>query len=178
MKLPSIKCFARIKLVAFVPIVLAVLISTEVSSAQAATTTILIGHSQKCLDVPNGDQADNVPINQYQCDNSQEQQFSFKNIGNGYYNIISASTGKCIDVPNGSTEDYVGINQYQCDNSAEQAFSLELVGNGYYKIIASHSGKCLNVPSGSTDENIQIQQLSCDGQQRQIFYMLPASLSL
>jgi hypothetical protein len=177
MNLPSINFFAHLKLVAFFPIVLAALISSEVSSAQASTTTILIGHSQKCLDVQNGDPANNVPINQYQCDNSQEQQFSFKNIGNGYYNIISASTGKCIEVPNGSTEDYVGINQYQCDNSNRQAFSLELVGNGYYKIIASHSRKCLDVPSGSTNDTIQIQQLSCDGQHKQMFYMLPASLS-
>ena len=105
--------------------------------------------SQKCFDIPNGNRSNNIPLNQFRCDGSPEQNFYIRETGGGYANVISASTGKCMDIPNGSTLNGIGVNQFECDGSAEQQFRVEQYDDGTFDIIARHSGKCLEVPGGS-----------------------------
>ena len=168
------------KLMSYTATMVAILlasISCASNAMQGADTAITAGHSMKCLDLPNGLTSDNVPINQFSCDNSQAQLFSFFALGNGYYNIAPKLSGKCLDVPDGSHADNLVIQQFRCDNSPEQRFFLKHVGNGYYNFIASHSGKCLDVPGASTEDNVSIEQFQCDGSREQMFYVLPQALA-
>ena len=148
------------------------IISSSIANAADQNTygRIVIGHSQKCLDVPNGSLDDNIPLNQFQCDNSPEQSFALVNVGGGYYSIMASHSGKCLDVPNAMIDDNIPINQTQCDNSPEQSFKLTPVGNDYYTIAAKHSGKCINVWNGSNDDNAAITQQQCNNQQSQMFW--------
>ncbi len=146
-----------------------VIITPREAHAQNSYGQIVIGHSQKCVDVPNGSMDDNIQVNQYRCDNSPEQAFALVDAGGGYYSIVAKHSGKCLDVPNGSMDDNIPVNQYQCDRSPEQSFNLAPVGSGYYTIVAKHSGKCINVWNGSNDDNIGLTQEQCNGQQSQMF---------
>lgn len=123
----------------------------------------------KCLDVPGGSTENNVGINQFQCDNSNEQSFLLKPAGGDHYNIIARHSGMCIDVPAGSLDDNVQIQQFQCDGSDEQKFAVRMVDNINFLLIAAHSGKCLDVPNGTNENNIPIIQFTCAGNGEQQF---------
>ena len=100
------------------------IINSSIANAADQNTygRVVIGHSQKCLDVPNGSMDDNIPLNQFQCDGSPEQNFALVNVGSGYYSIVASHSGKCLDVPNAMMDDNISINQTQCDRSPEQRF--------------------------------------------------------
>jgi len=142
----------------------------EGAAAQATSGRILIGHSQKCVDLPDGNLNDNVTINQFQCDGSPQQVFTVVVAANNYYNIISGRSGKCLNVWNGAMADNTPVTQSQCDLSPQQGFSLVAVGGDYYYIVASHSGKCLNVPNSTLDDNVGLTQSQCNRSQAQMFW--------
>jgi len=140
------------------------------AAAQVTSGKILIGHSNKCVDLPGGELSDNVGINQFQCDGSPEQGFAVVGRGGGYYSIVSNRSNKCLAIYNGSTSDGGRLTQLTCDGSPNQSFSLVSVGNDFYKVAARHSGKCLNVPGGTKDNNVGLTQSRCDGSQAQMFW--------
>ena len=144
--------------------------SASAQSPLASSGQIVIGHSTQCVDLPNGEQGENIPINQYPCDGSTEQGFAVVAAANGYYNIKSSRSGKCLTILNSSMADNDPLVQNSCNGSASQSFSLTAVGNDFYNIAASHSGKCLSVPNGSVDANIGLVQLQCNGTKAQMFW--------
>lgn len=144
--------------------------SASAQSPLASSGQIVIGHSTQCVDLPNGDQRDNVPINQYPCDGSPEQGFAVVTAANGYYSVKASASGKCLTILNGSMADNAALGQNSCNGAASQNFSLVAVGNDFYNIVASHSGKCLNVPNGSVDANIGLVQSQCNGMKAQMFW--------
>lgn len=144
--------------------------SASAQSPLATSGQIVIGHSTQCVDLPNGDLGENVPINQFPCDGSPEQGFAVAPAANGYYNIKSGRSGKCLTILNSSTADNISVVQSSCNGSASQSFSLVHVGNDFYNIAASHSGKCINVPNASMAENTGLTQLRCNGTKAQMFW--------
>jgi len=107
--------------------VLATLVGVEEASAQNAQGqnaygTIVAGNSGKCIDVPNGSTNDNIQIQQFQCDNSPKQSFTFVAVGGGYYKIVAGHSGKCLNVHNGSSNNYESITQANCNKKRRQKF--------------------------------------------------------
>ncbi|WP_415109665.1 RICIN domain-containing protein [Hyphomonas sp.] len=139
------------------------------ASAQGSGT-IIIGHSRSCIDLPNGDVNDNVPITQFQCDGTPQQAFAVVPAGTGIYNIKSSVSGKCLTVYNASTFDNAPITQSTCSGTANQAFSLAPVGSDFYTVTASHSGKCLTVPGGAVENNVGLTQVVCTSTQQQMYW--------
>ncbi|MFE4668802.1 RICIN domain-containing protein [Streptomyces sp. NPDC056716] len=74
-------------------------------------------HSGKCLDVKNGDTADETEIIQWTCDTGQHQQWRFVAKGNGYQ-LVARHSGKCLNVKGGTGEGNPLI-QYTCSSQGE-----------------------------------------------------------
>lgn len=145
----------------------------QTASAQSPAATsgrIVTGHSKQCLDVPNGDLGENIPIMQFTCDGTPQQAFAVIPAGNGYYSIKSGVSGKCLTTENRHTADNVAIVQHSCDRTASQLFSLAPVGKDFYNITALHSGRCISVPNGSMADNTVLTQVQCNGKQWQMFW--------
>ncbi|GEM_PF-5964224 len=126
--------------------------------------------TKKCLDVPSGNTADHVKIQQYTCRWSAGdplrniQQWELTPI-RGHTQFRNVRTGKCLDVPNLSVDNKVKIQQYQCRNSSDvlvfaQLWDINPVG-GKLQIRSVASGKCLDIPSGSTNNHVLVQQYTC-----------------
>ncbi len=131
---------------------------------------IIAAHSGKCLDVPNASRDENVGVNQYRCEGSNEQRFSFR-LSNDvrYSNIVAAHSGKCLGAMYGARDNNVSIVQQQCRDAMHQKFLVRPAGQGFINIILAHSGKCLDVPNGSLQDNVGVNQYDCDGSNEQRF---------
>lgn len=120
---------------------------------------IKAGHSGKYLDVHEWSTANGGNIVQWAFHGGRNQQFRFKDAGDGYYYIQSIHNGKYLQAHGASTADQGNINQWSFAEEAHLQFLLEKVGNcGYYRIKARHSGKYLNVYGDSQDDGANVIQ--------------------
>ncbi|MDQ1304827.1 MAG: hypothetical protein QG671_655 [Actinomycetota bacterium] len=137
-------------------------------SASASYTyyDVIARHSGRCLDVAEVSTATGANVYQWDCWGGQNQQWRFKNLGNGYYQVIVAHSGKCLDVSGVGTGDGVNVQQWDClSDQLNQQWRLSFFtsANGYnwYKIVARHSGKCLDVTGENTGNGANVQQWTC-----------------
>jgi HYR domain/Ricin-type beta-trefoil lectin domain-like/Secretion system C-terminal sorting domain len=91
-------------------------------------------------------------------DNTKSQKWTFKNLGNGYYIIISKNSGKVLDID--GTGDYCATGSHLIqdyyDGSKSQQFKLVKNADGSYKIINRRCNKVLKVHNGSSDSGASI----------------------
>lgn len=128
---------------------------------------IIAKHSNKVFDVTNGENS--TPIVQYSINESKSQQFKLVKKGNGYYSIISVSSGKALDIGRSSTSNGAKLIVYTKGNSANQQFKLIDKGNGYCKLQLKHSGKYLDVARSSKLNNASIIQYTLTNNDNQLF---------
>lgn len=125
--------------------------------------------SGQCLDVPGGQRKKHLPIQQYDCRNSDDtwvtaQLWQLKKVGD-YVQIQNPHSGLCLDVPDGRSENNVAIQQYECRQKGDRWLSAQLWDmeriNGYVQIRNLRTGLCLDVPTGTSQNFITIQQYTC-----------------
>jgi hypothetical protein len=146
------------------------------TSAEAVTTgsqqvhakfiaSLVARHSGKCLDVYNGSMADGANVQQWVCGNGQaNQEWRFKDAGNGYYTLRARHSHKCLDVYNGSMADGANVQQWICGKGqANQEWRLDQKDNGYFTVVNRNSGKCLDVYNGDIADGANVQQWPCLG---------------
>lgn len=95
----------------------------------AKTYTIRSVSSRKCLDVPDGNPADQVPINQFACNGGANQQWRFIPVNEfgqmtNFFEIVNQATGKCIDVPDASRQSAQPIQQFTPNGGSNQMWKL------------------------------------------------------
>lgn len=105
-------------------IVIAALVLSATSVYAQERVTIVSAASGMCLDVPNANLDDNIPINQFGCDGSLEQTFILEDRNDGFANIIASHSGKCLEVPGGRVQPNLQIVQRSCNDTREQGFLL------------------------------------------------------
>ncbi|MFI9040419.1 RICIN domain-containing protein, partial [Streptomyces sp. NPDC053726] len=79
--------------------------------------------ADKCLDVKEQSRADDVPIIQYECAGTANQQFRIRQVGDGEFEIRTFAD-KCLDVKEQSRADDVPIIQYECAGTDNQRFRI------------------------------------------------------
>ncbi len=128
-----------------------------------APYTLTARHSGKVADVFNASTADGANIVQWAANGQANQQWRFRDIGGGYHEITSVSSGKCLDVFGGAgaTADGVRVVQWACGTGTNQQWRLQDLGTGYVQLIARHSGKCLQVANAATTDGAQLVQWTC-----------------
>lgn len=137
---------------------------------------IISVNSAKSLDVEGGDTNLFSNLIQYDYYGQSNQTWLFKNCGDGYYNIISKSSGLCLDVSNGKI-DTNGTNVQLCyqNGSDAQKFRLQpinVIENNTYEIETKlDSNEILDVDFESSNDgaNIQLWNANNANNQRFIF---------
>ena len=116
-------------------------------------------HSGKYLDVSQG--TVNQYLYQYFHHNGFEQQFYFKDLENGYYQIIPMmKTAHALSAPNGAI---VTVQQAD-ENDTNQHFKLVSVGDGTYRIVPrSNESNALAISDGSVNKGAKIQSMAYTG---------------
>lgn len=136
-------------------------------NADAATTTIIAQHSNKCLDVRGGPQAtqDGALIEQWSCTGQTNQAWTLNDRGNQQYELVASNSNKCVEVIGGSTQQGAGIHQATCGGEPAQLWQLRNKSAGVYEIINVPSGRCLDVTGGptATADGVLTELWDCTG---------------
>jgi hypothetical protein len=125
--------------------------------------------SSLCLDITNGSSAAGTPLQQWSCNATASQNWTFASNADGTFTLHSQKNGLCL----AATGDTAGaaVQQLACNGSAAHAWNVENVGLGYYRLV--RGGNCLDVTGGSTTAGTHIQQWTCNDLSPQIWHLEP-----
>lgn len=126
--------------------------------------------SGKCLDVEGYSFDPGTKIVQWDCHGQRNQLWRLKDVGDGKFEIRSASTDLCMDVAYFSKDNGAKVLQWPCTGSDNQRVRILDRGDGKKSFQFAHSGRCLDVAGGRPDNGIQLQQWDCYGNSAQTFY--------
>jgi hypothetical protein len=156
------------------PWILPVLVIAGLSAtvnADAATTTIVAQHSNKCLDVRGGPQAtqDGALIEQWTCTGATNQSWTINDRGGQQYELVASNSDKCVEVIDGSIQQGAGIHQATCSGLPQQLWQLRNKSPGVYEIVNVPSGRCLDVIGGppATADGALTELWDCTGSSNQ-----------
>ncbi|MCF3963689.1 glycoside hydrolase family 19 protein [Streptomyces fuscigenes] len=126
--------------------------------AQAADPVGQItGLGGKCVDVAAANSANGTPVQLYDCNGSNAQQWTIA--GDGTVRAL----GKCLDVVGGGTGDGALVQLWDCTGAANQKWSV----NSAHDIVGLAANKCLDVKDRSTANGTRLQIWTCTGQSNQ-----------
>ena len=131
--------------------------------------------NNKVLDIDAGQISNNKANAQlWELLNGQNQVFTVRHIGNGYYNIICKESGKCLEVDGGNTSAGTNVQQYDGNGTDAQQWVIKETGDGYYNIISKCNGLYLDVDNCNTNNgtNIKIYSGNASDAQKWRFTLL------
>lgn len=123
--------------------------------APTPIATRLIGYaSSRCLDLPNGSQADETLVQLWDCNGRPNQEWTSKPDGS-----VEVYGGKCLDALRQDTRPgaLVGING--CSGSGSQQWQLKSDG----AIVGVQSGLCLDVNNLAVTNGSKVTLWTCNG---------------
>nr|WBO81635.1 RICIN domain-containing protein [Streptomyces sp. SBE_14.2] len=161
------------------------LLAAVPTTAQAAPealptgfATVMNAASGRCLDARAAATANGTAVQQYSCNGTTAQRWSFTATGDGYVRINNANnTGQVVDVAEVSSADNAPVHLWAYGGGANQQWRAEDLGGGAYRFVNRHSGKCLDDPGASTADSVQFVQYTCNGSAAQRFQVVPVSPS-
>jgi hypothetical protein len=155
--------------------------SAAASAAQALPTdfaTVMNAASGRCLDAYAAGTANGTVVQQYKCNGSAAQQWSFTATSDGYIRINNRNnTGQVVDVADVSTADSAPVHLWAYGGGANQQWLPVDEGGGAYRFVNRNSGKCLDDPGASTADSVQFVQYTCNGSAAQRFQVVPVAQS-
>ncbi|MFF3557402.1 RICIN domain-containing protein [Streptomyces tsukubensis] len=125
-------------------------------AAAAATLYTAESFAGLCLELRAADKL----LVQSDCTGAADQQFEFKSVGGGAYEIRELGTNQCLDVKEASTAADAPVIGYECGGQPNQRFRVVAGGEGY--VIETFAGKCLDVKGGSEAAGAPIVQTECE----------------
>ncbi len=133
-------------------------------TAQSFTSTAIVMHSNKCLDIDANSTKDGANAHQFGCHGNDNQSFVFTPVDGktDVYTIKAKHSNKCLDVKGASTKDGSSVLQWSCgNNKLNQQFTLESVGTKIFQIKPLHSGQCLDVFGNKETDKADVIQWPC-----------------
>lgn len=122
---------------------------------------------QLVMDINGGSSDDRARLQIYTANNSQAQMFTFKQVGNGLYEIVNVNSGKPFEAQGGSVSNGGVISQYSSNGTSAQHWSVIDCGNGVYSFINSKSGKAIDVPGANGVSGSALQIYTYNGSDAQ-----------
>ncbi|MFD7232059.1 RICIN domain-containing protein [Streptomyces sp. NPDC059881] len=139
-------------------------------------TTVVNAGSGKCVDARAAATANGTAVQQYTCNTTTAQQWSFTPTTDGHVRIGNRNNpDQVIDVSDVSTADNAVVHLWAYGGGDNQQWQPVDEGGGAYRFVNRHSGKCLDVPSASTADSVQLVQYTCNGTAAQRFQVTPVS---
>ncbi|MEU1294386.1 RICIN domain-containing protein [Streptomyces sp. NPDC005840] len=142
----------------------------------ASWSTLVNAASGKCLDARAAGTADGTAVQQYACNNSAAQQWSFTTTSNGWVRINNRpSPDQVVDVTGVSTADNATTQLWAYGGGTNQQWQPVDEGGGAYRFVNRNSGKCLDDPGASLADSVQLVQYTCNGSAAQRFQVVPVA---
>ena len=129
---------------------------------------------QLVMDIYGGSSDNRARLQIYNANNSQAQMFTFKQVGNGLYEIVNVNSGKPFEAQGGSVSNGGAISQYSSNGTCAQHWSVIDHGNGEYSFINSKSGKAVDVPGGNGVSGSALQIYTYNASDAQKWTLAPA----
>jgi hypothetical protein len=130
-------------------------------------------NSGKCVDVRWAATSDGAPIQQYSCNGTYAQQFHFRPLGGGAFQVqYRNSSSKGWDVKDRSTASGARIQLWSYVGGSNQKWRLVFINGDLQFKPLSNLAMCLDVPGASTADGRQLQQYSCNGTYAQAFRLV------
>ncbi|GAA4072909.1 RICIN domain-containing protein [Streptomyces shaanxiensis] len=140
--------------------------------------TVMNAASGRCLDARSAATANGTVVQQYSCNGSTAQQWSFTTTSDGYVRINNRNnTNQVVDVADVSTADNAPVHLWTYGGGANQQWLPVHEGGGAYHFVNRNSGKCLDDPGASTADSVQFVQYTCNGSAAQRFQVVPVTQS-
>ena len=105
----------------------------------------------------------------YTNNNANNQKFSVKYLGDGYYTIAAVHSNRLLDVANGGKTPETNVWQVGVNNTEAQKWYIKDAGNGYYNIISRLNGLYLDIYGGKVKNCANIQVYTGHGGNEQKF---------
>ena len=122
---------------------------------------------QLVMDIHGGSSDNRARLQIYTANNSQAQMFTFKQVGNGLFEIVNVNSGKPFEAQGGSVSNGGAISQYSSNGTSAQHWSVIDCGNGVYSFINSKSGKAIDVPGANGVSGSALQIYTYNGSDAQ-----------
>ncbi|WP_240360327.1 S1 family peptidase [Pyxidicoccus caerfyrddinensis] len=106
----------------------------------------------KCIDVPNSNFSDGVPLQMWDCNNTSAQKWTFIN------GTLQAG-GKCMDVAGASTAGGTTIQLANCNGNAAQQFVLSGAGD----LVSVLANKCVDIKDWNSASGARLIIWDCTG---------------
>jgi streptogrisin C len=107
----------------------------------------------KCIDVPNGNFADGVQLQMWNCNGSAAQRFEFVN------GTLRTGNNKCMDVAWGSRDNGAVIQIVGCSGNPAQQFVLSAAGD----LVNPQANKCVDIGGWNGNDGAKLIQWECLG---------------
>ncbi|MFI1069052.1 lectin [Streptomyces puniciscabiei] len=118
-----------------------------------ADTGAITGLAGKCLDVAGANSADGTPVQLYDCNGTNAQQWTVGTDG------TIRALGKCLDVTGNSTADGAKVQLWSCTGGANQKWTVTAA----HDIVNPQADKCLDVTDNNSANGTRTQIWSCSG---------------
>ncbi|CAM5716284.1 MULTISPECIES: RICIN domain-containing protein [Streptomyces] len=140
--------------------------------------TVVNAASGRCLDAKAAATANGTAVQQYACNGTTAQQWSFTDVGDGYVRIGNRNdTNQVADVADVSTADGAAVHLWSYGGGANQQWLPVDDGGGAFHFVNRNSGKCLDDPGASLADSVQFVQYTCNGTAAQRFQVVPVTQS-
>ena len=109
------------------------------------------------IEVYDNSKADGANIELWKNNNTNNQKFNIKYLGNGCYTISVANSNKNMDVAGNEKKLGTNVLQWTANGEENQQWIIKDAGNGYYNIISKSSGLYIDIPYSETKNGTNVQ---------------------
>ncbi|MFI5491429.1 ricin-type beta-trefoil lectin domain protein [Actinoplanes sp. NPDC051859] len=123
------------------------------SGSGGSTSAVVSNWHNKCIDVPNSNFSDGVPLQMWGCNGTGAQRWTFAN------GTLQTSNNKCLDVAWGSTANGAVIQIATCSGNPAQQFVLSAAGD----LVNPQANKCVDIKDWNGGDGARLQIWDCAG---------------
>lgn len=123
------------------------------TSGGGGANSVVSNWNNKCIDVPNSNFSDGVPVQMWGCNGTAAQKWNFVN------GTLQTSNNKCLDVAWGSTANGAVIQIANCSGNAAQQFVLSAAGD----LVNPQANKCVDIDAWNGNDGARLILWDCTG---------------
>lgn len=116
-------------------------------------TRIISNWNNKCVDVPNSNFSDGVPLQTWTCNGTAAQGWTFTG------GSLRTQNNMCMDVAWGSRDNGAVIQIATCSGNAAQQFVLSAAGD----LVNPQANKCVDIKDWNGNDGARLQLWECGG---------------
>ncbi|WP_433392298.1 ricin-type beta-trefoil lectin domain protein [Micromonospora sp. KLBMP9576] len=124
-----------------------------VTTGGGGGSRLISNWNNRCIDVPNANFSDGVPLRTWACNDSNAQTWSFTG------GTMRTQNNKCMDVAWGSTANGATIQIANCSGNPAQQFVLSAAGD----LVNPQANKCVDISEWNNSDGARLQLWECAG---------------